>query len=98
MFWRQNSTGVWDERKQCYRKPKGLGHRNGISDIILILAPYGRFFGMEVKTTDKQSDAQSSFQRDIERVGGIYAEVRSLEEAKLALEAAFNQSLTAVKE
>lgn len=69
-FWRQNSG-----RKGKIR----FTSRNGISDIVCVVAPRGRFFGIEVKDAKrKQDDDQITFQEDIERVGGVYLLARSL--------------------
>jgi hypothetical protein len=52
----------------------------GASDIIAIYG--GRFFALEVKTdTGSQRPSQRAYQRAVERAGGIYAVVRSPEQA-----------------
>jgi hypothetical protein len=85
MFWRSNNVGIWDARKQCYRKPSGPGHRNGVPDITVILSG-GRYVGLECKAPKgTQSDAQRGVERDIKRLGGSYYVVWSLDEAISAL-------------
>ena len=55
----------------------------GSADIICILPPNGRYCGLEVKGWGKHlSEHQQSFKANIERVGGIYEEVHSIEEVE----------------
>ena len=81
MFWRQNNTGIWDARRQCYRKPSGAGARQGVPDIVCVLRG-GTFLGIECKAPNgTQSPPQRGFERDCQRLGARYAVVRSLDEA-----------------
>ena len=75
-FWRNNTTGLFDPRTQGFRnKPKYA--INGVPDIILVKD--GIFIGLEVKRPKaKQSDAQATFQKNLEAVGGQYHLVYSL--------------------
>lgn len=63
----------------------------GSPDIICVFA--GRFIGLEVKTkSGKQNDNQKAFQKElVERGGGIYFVVRSVEEAQEAIEDAISR-------
>jgi hypothetical protein len=91
IFWRTNNTGVWDARRQCYRKPQGPGARLGVPDIMVVVPPLGRLVALECKAPKGvQSKPQEGFQRAHEAIGGIYAVVRSLADA----EAALSQALT----
>lgn len=55
----------------------------GQADIFGILAPTGRFFAIEAKTpTGRQSEDQKRWQKMVERFGGAYAVVRSMDEAR----------------
>lgn len=58
--WRQNNTGVWDAKKQCYRK--NPFSRKGIPDVVGYRKADGRAIFVEVKAgKDKLSDEQRSF-------------------------------------
>ena len=53
----------------------------GMSDLIGIVQPSGRFLAIEVKTpTGKQTDHQAAFQRTITEMGGIYVLARSIDD------------------
>lgn len=57
---------------------------SGCPDIICVIK--GQFVGVEVKDADgKQSHDQWIFQQDLERAGGRYLLVRSVEELEAAL-------------
>jgi hypothetical protein len=70
-------------------KVKGRFVRFGIPgqpDIQGLISPSGRYIGIEVKTkTGKQSDAQKTFQRVVESLGGIFILARSVEDVDRAL-------------
>lgn len=88
MFWRQNNTGVWDARKQCYRKPQGVGARLGVPDIMVILPPHGQLMGVECKAPKgTQSPPQVGFQAACERMGARYCLARSVDDVVVALAA-----------
>lgn len=75
--WRSNTAGVLDQKRGIYRPAP----KTGISDIIAIFPPHGRFIGIEIKVgRDKQRPDQLSFQRNVENVGGIYKIITSEEE------------------
>jgi hypothetical protein len=75
-FWRQNTTGMYDAKKQTFRTlPKYA--MSGVSDIIVIRN--GIFIAIEVKRKGgKQRPSQKKFQREIERAGGKYFVVESV--------------------
>jgi hypothetical protein len=61
--------------------------KTGISDIIAILPPRGRFLGIEIKTgRDRLRPEQLGFKANVERMGGIYMEVKNFEDFKIALD------------
>jgi hypothetical protein len=61
----------------------------GCSDILAIVAPYGRLLALETKSSKgKQRLAQRIFQAQVERVRGVYALVRTVPEALAALQLA----------
>lgn len=78
IFWRQNTTAVYDTNIKCYRK-KSVYARNGVSDIIVLYKNTAWF--LEVKSkTGKQDPDQIVFERDVIKAGCHYAVVRSLED------------------
>jgi ketopantoate reductase len=76
--WRNNTVGIWDEKKGIFRKNAGL---NGIADIIGIEKKTGRFLAIEVKFgKDEMSYEQLAFMSEIERAGGIAIVARSIDD------------------
>jgi hypothetical protein len=58
----------------------------GTPDICGMLAPDGRFVGIECKSsTGKQRRAQQAFQRVTERMGGVYVLARSVADVDAVL-------------
>jgi hypothetical protein len=99
IFWRQNNTGVWDARKGCYRKPKGPGSRLGVPDIMVIMPPNGLLVAIECKAPKgTQSDPQKGFQRALEKVGGRYFVVRSVDDVRAALSDCSKNACTSATE
>jgi hypothetical protein len=47
-YWRQNNGGVWHPTRQIFLKPDGLGHKDGVRDIGLVIR--GRFYAVECKS------------------------------------------------
>lgn len=81
VFWRQNAGGALTQRGTHI--PLGP---TGIADLVGMLVGMGAF--IEVKTdTGKQSKQQKTFQRAIEKAGGLYIIARSPEEAIAGLTA-----------
>jgi hypothetical protein len=79
--WRNNSGALIDERGKLVRF--GL---QGSADILGIIAPSGRFLGIEVKSaTGRQTPQQKNFQSMVESMGGVYILARSVEEAMVCL-------------
>jgi len=85
VFWRQNTAPTYEPTRQQYRAmPKYA--RKGVPDIIVLLPPHGRFLGIEVKGPQgRQSPEQKGFQFDIERAGGLYWIVRSVDDLELLM-------------
>lgn len=76
--WRNNTTGVWDEKKSVFRKNAGI---NGVSDILGIQNKTGRFIAIEVKHgNDNLSTEQEQFLSDIRRKGGIAIVARKIDD------------------
>lgn len=60
----------------------------GTPDIVGLIAPEGRFVGIEVKTaTGKQRPEQVTMQRVIEGWGGVYCLARSIDDVDRAFAA-----------
>ncbi len=75
--WRNNTTGIYDKRRESYRPNAG---RNGVADILGCL-PDGRFLAIECKAgKGKLSPAQIEFQRDIVRSDGLHIVARSIDD------------------
>jgi hypothetical protein len=79
--WKNQSIGVFDPRRNVFRKPKSKHQINGVSDILGIL-PDGRFLAIEVKRPLKKartdealmviaSDDQQAFILKIRESGGL---------------------------
>lgn len=84
VLWR-NSTGVAESEGRKMR----FGLVRGGADLIGIVAPRGRFFALEVKAErGRVSTEQTQFIELVRRMGGFAAVVRSVDEAKAALDAA----------
>jgi len=76
-----NPTGMFTP----YDRPLSPPVRCGIpgqADILAVVGPRGRLVGIECKTgSGTQSEAQKSWQNALERRGGVYGVVRSVEDA-----------------
>jgi len=71
--WKQNTTGVYDPSKKCFRMPHSPFIISGIADIIGLTST-GQFFAIEVKTPQRKnnlSDHQKAFIEAIVESGGI---------------------------
>lgn len=80
--WRQNNTAIFDPKMNGYREHNGL---KGVPDILSVIN--GQFVGWEIKTPKgRQSADQFAFQKRLERHRGKYFIIRSLDEAKEALQ------------
>ncbi len=88
-IWR-NSVGVAkhpDTRGRIRAQRFGLAV--GSADLVGILAPSGRFFALEVKTEEgRLSGDQTLWLALVRKRGGFAAVVRSVEDAKAALDRA----------
>lgn len=82
----KNTTGVGRSLASDRKIRFGL---NGSSDLLAVVAPHGRFLGMEMKTGGAvQSKQQKAFQRAIEDLGGVYVVVRQVADALAGVELA----------
>lgn len=77
-FWRQNTAGIYDTRREVFRKPNKYSV-NGVSDIIVLSE--GKAYFIEVKTaTGRQSEDQKAFEEFVESAGCEYILARCLED------------------
>lgn len=75
--WRNNNGGIWDPTKKIFRANSSTP---GISDIAGIL-PGGRALYIEVKVgKDKLSPDQVEFLDDVNKMGGLAFEARSVDD------------------
>lgn len=78
--WRQNTIGVFDERRGCYIKNRSRFAIKGVSDILGVL-PKGRILAIEVKSRKgKVSPEQEEFLKKVLQQGGVAILARSLED------------------
>ena len=68
--WRENTAGIWDEKRQAYRK--NPGSLTGKSDVIGFHRVTGRFLAVEIKVgADRLSAEQESFLLEVRNAGGL---------------------------
>lgn len=81
--WKNHSVGIWDSKRNIYRKPVTKYNINGASDIICLILYRGINISLflEVKTaTGRQSKSQKIFEDMINYTGGNYYIVRSIDD------------------
>lgn len=79
---RVNNMGVYDQKTGRYRKSHT---KPGFPDIVII-GPFGRFYGIEVKAgRDTQSEAQKQCEAEIRAAGGCYVLCRELADVVRAI-------------
>lgn len=77
--WRNNTHGLWDSSKQCYRKLQY--QQKGVADIIGFRRSTGQFISVEVKTgRDELSIEQQHFLETVRNSGGIGMVVTSFDD------------------
>jgi len=75
--WRSSSVGVFDTKRMHFR----AAAKKGVSDVLACFR--GRLIAVEIKIgTDKLSDEQTGFMRNIEHAGGIALVVTNFEDFK----------------
>ena len=68
--WRNNTTGVYDPIRKIFRRNKAV--LKGVSDILGLLPPKGKFLAIEVKTkTGRVSKEQKLFLEKVDYNGGL---------------------------
>lgn len=78
--WKNQSVGIYDERKKCYRRSNNRFHLRGVPDIISIM-PNGRFLGIEVKSpTGRPTEDQLKFISKSNECGALCFIARSVEQ------------------
>jgi len=87
VLWRLNQGITKDHTGKQYRS----GMVPGAADLIGVLGPRGRWFCLEVKSpTGRLSREQKLFGSLVQRMGGSWACVRSVDDARAALDRARN--------
>jgi hypothetical protein len=90
VLWR-NNVGVAQHAGRGGKQAVRYGLCEGSSDLIGILSGSGRFVALEVKTPKgRPTDQQCHFLALVRRKGGFACIVRSVDEARAALERAAN--------
>lgn len=78
--WRQNVMGIPIRREGVVVGYRGAG-KAGIPDIVGILAPEGRFIGIEIKTgRDRLRESQEGFHSQARQCGALVFVVTSFED------------------
>lgn len=90
--WKQNTVGVYDEKKGVYRRPNSPFIISGVSDILAISDKYhGKLITIEVKTPERRNNLttyQKEFMENIKKHGGIAFVACSIEDVEENLKAA----------
>jgi len=82
-IWRQNNHPVYDPTRKIWRRHVGM---KGMSDIIGIAKPSGKWIAIEVKRPKmKPTDDQQAFLNMINDFGGLGFCAHSLEECEVAI-------------
>lgn len=91
----QRQIFAWRQNVAIIPLPNGgfrPGGKSGLPDIIAILPPDGKFCGIEIKTgRDRLRPEQIGFQKNLERMGGIYLVVSSYENFLSQLDKTYQQ-------
>ncbi len=83
--WKNQSVGIWDAKKQIYRKPNNKHHKKGVSDIIGVFK--GKPLFIEVKKPGgKASSDQITFLTEAAKNGAIAIIAESVEDVSKELE------------
>lgn len=80
--WKHNNTGIYDTRKQTFRRSYSRYQFPGIADIIGIM-PCGKLLALEVKKPSRVKNttlAQKKFLANIEMRNGVCGVVTSIED------------------
>lgn len=81
--WRVNNTGIYDPTRKVFRTFHGL---KGVSDILGVLEPGGRFLAVECKRPgEKLKPAQEAFQSTVTAAGGLALVVTDVKELEAHL-------------
>ena len=81
--WRNNTTGVYDPTRKCFRTFNSL---RGVGDILGILDD-GRFMSIECKRAGKKpTPDQVAFMAEVNRRGGLAFVARSVDDVLAALD------------
>lgn len=79
--WKNDTVGIWDQKRKVYRKKSGAFHMTGQSDILGIFE--NRFLAIEVKSKKgKARPEQTEFLKQVNENGGIGFIARSIEDVE----------------
>ena len=79
--WKNNSTGVYDAKRGCFRKSKNKFAINGVADILGVY--HGRMLAIEVKKPGgKASKEQLDFISRVNKLGGIAGVAISIDDVR----------------
>ena len=82
--WKNKSTGTYDPKKKCFRRPTSRFTQKGSSDIIGIFR--GKMLCIEVKRPNgKLTEDQKTFLSEMSELGAICLVARSLDDVVLLL-------------
>jgi len=88
LFWRNNTTGVFDPKFGGFRQFNAIGTIKGVADILGVLRKDGRLFACEVKKPGgKLRPEQAVFLKEVNECGGIGIMVKSVDELTKECEA-----------
>lgn len=78
--WKNESVGIFDQKKGVYRRKNSIHRMNGVADILGILRG-GKFLAIEVKSLrGRITEEQTAFLSSINAEGGIAFVARSIDE------------------
>lgn len=93
-YWMQESVGIYDPRRGCYRKKNSVHQKKGVSDVMILCR--GDFIGLEIKAPKGRiSPEQKQFIAGVEASLCYAFVVRSLADAQRVLAPWFNPTPSA---
>ncbi|WP_373092920.1 hypothetical protein [Zhongshania sp.] len=80
--WKNNSTGIYDPSRGCYRRNRNKFVINGVADILGLY--HGRLLAIEVKRdrAARVSNEQHDFLKKVQDLGGIAGICCSVDDAR----------------
>lgn len=85
-FWVSDRVGIYNVKRGAFMANRDPYRIKGVSDILGIFKPSGRFLAIEVKTrTGRVSEEQKAFIANINSAGGVAFVARNVEDVEAAL-------------